>query len=177
MHPSSQVNMKKAVDILGDRLGTGLNMVDVGGRAIEAHLDRSFKPMFEGKFSNYYVADIMDGFNVTHIMKEQYTFPFDDNSIDLVVSGSCLEHVKNPFRSIADMKRILKPGGFMILIAPSEGKTHEVVDCWRFLRDSFTAIAEDVGVDVIADWIDREATDVRSVIWKDHTFVGQKPLG
>lgn len=176
MHPSSINNMKRARDLLGSRIGTDLTILDVGGRALNPDKDRSYKAIWQDVTAHkkYYVADIVNGHNVTHHMKEPYSIPLPDESVDLVVSGQTLEHVKNPFRSVAEMKRCMKKGAFIILIAPSTGPFHDKVDCWRFLEDSFKAIAEDVGLKVIADWIDREAPDERSQRWKDHVFIGQK---
>lgn len=173
MHPSSRTNMVRARNILETRIGTDLTILDVGGRALNPDIDRSYKPVWLDVAEHYYVADIVDGHNVTHHMKEPYSIPLPDNSVDLVVSGQTLEHVKNPFRSVAEMKRCMKDGAFIILIAPSTGPYHDVHDCWRFLEDSFKAIAEEVGLKVIADWIDREAPDERSQRWQDHVFIGQ----
>jgi hypothetical protein len=76
---------------------------------------------------------------------------------------------------IDEMKRVLKVGSYMIIIAPSAGRRHDAVDCWRFMDDSFKAIAEDIGdLEVVADWIDRNAIDERSSQWKDHVFIGKK---
>jgi len=175
MHPSSVTNMKRAMEIVKDYLFTGMTVLDVGGRNIGTP-DRSYKHLYDYLFPKYYVADINEGPNVTHIMKHPYELPFEDDSVDLIVSGQTLEHVRNPFRSVAEMKRVLKPGGYMILIAPSQGKYHDNPDCWRFMDDAFKSIAaeDEVDLEVIADWVDLSAPDERSQRWKDHTFVGQK---
>lgn len=173
MHPSSILNMIKARDMLN--LKRGLTILDVGGRALVETADRSYKSLFKDYFTNYYVADIEPGHNVTHVMGGMYNLPFEDNSIDLVVSGQTLEHVKNPFKMINEIKRVLKVENYMIIIAPSSGKRHDVIDCWRFMDDSFKSIAEDIGdLEVIADWVDRSAPDERSRQWQDHVFIGKK---
>ena len=176
MHPSSVENMKKSRKIVEARGGVKDKMVilDVGGRALNPDKDRSYKAIWEDVAEKYHVADIVDGHNVTHHMKEPYSIPLPDESVDLVVSGQTLEHVKNPFRSVAEMKRCMKKGAYIILIAPSTGPRHDSIDCWRFLDDSFKAIADEVGLKTAADWIDKSAPDERSQRWKDHVFVGQK---
>lgn len=170
MHLSSLNNMKKAQSYLS--LTEKYNILDVGGRGLRG--DRSYKSLFEDYIKTYDIADIVDGENVTHVMLSPYTIPSVDNYYDIIVSGQTLEHVKNPFRLVAEMKRVLKPNGYIILIAPSNGPRHDLVDCWRFLDDSFKAIAEEVGLTVIADWIDTTSDDKKSAIWQDHVFVGQK---
>ena len=94
--------------------------------------------------------------------------------IDFIVSGQMLEHCRNPFRSVAEMTRVLKPDHYIVLIAPSAGKYHDNPDCWRFMNDAFKAIANEVGLKVVADWVDLDAPDERSRAWKDHVFIGQK---
>jgi len=175
MHPSSRANMQRSRDLLGKRLGKGINILDVGGRDIKANQDRSYRKIFEDVVNEYYIADIQEGANVTHLMKGEYELPFEDNSIDLVVSGQTLEHVKNPFRLTIEMTRVLKPGGYIILIAPSSGKRHDFRDCWRFMDDAFAAIAEEAELETVTDYVDRDAPDERSRRWNDHVFVGRKP--
>jgi SAM-dependent methyltransferase len=169
MHPSSIENMKKAVQLLD--LKPNLNILDVGGRGLGE--DRSYYNIFKDLASLYHIADIVAGENVTHVMPSSYNIPVNDNFYDIIVSGQTLEHVKNPFRLVAEMKRTLKLNGFIIIIAPSTGPRHDVIDCWRFMDDSFKAIAEETELDIIADWIDI-AQEKESRRWNDHVFVGQK---
>lgn len=172
MHPSSLNNMKKAkTKFLGD-LPKNAIILDIGGRGLEN--DRSYRAIFPNY--TYYVADIQSGLGVTHVMPGPYTLPFHDNYFDLVVSGQMLEHCSNPFKSVLEMKRILKPGSFIVLIAPSAGPRHDKQDCWRFMDDAWKAIADDVGLILISQWITRDAPDARSRKWQDNVFVGQKPL-
>jgi SAM-dependent methyltransferase len=181
MHPTSLENMRLAKTKIPD-LGNNITIVDVGGRGTKKIPNRSYQEIFKDVYKYYYVADINKGPGVTHIMPEQYKLPFADNSIDLVVSGQTLEHVRNPFKMIAEIKRIIKPNRYMIIIAPSTGPNHDDVDCWRYMRDSFKAIAEECKIKVIADWItddfefdkDSYRFPSRRNVWSDHTFIGQK---
>jgi len=175
MHPSSLENMKRARDLLGSRLGKDLVVLDVGGRkSWSGAAASSYKDVFAKHVKEYLIADIAAGDNVTHVMIGEYNLPFEDNSIDFIVSGQMLEHCRNPFRSVAEMTRVLKPDHYIILIAPSAGKYHDNPDCWRFMNDAFKAIANEVGLKVVADWVDLDAPDERSRAWKDHVFIGQK---
>lgn len=157
---------------LSGRITAGMKILDVGGRGLDS--DRSYRSIFQDLDPEYFVADIAEGEGVTHVMPGQYTLPFETNSMDLVVSGQTLEHVKNPFKLVGEMRRVLKKNSYMVLIAPSTGPKHDLVDCWRFMDDSFKAIAEEVKLKVIADWIYKSAGDERSRRWSDHVFVGQK---
>lgn len=166
MHPSSVENMRRAKRLVGS-LSIGL-VLDVGGD------HRSYKDLFPG--CAYHIANIVKAPGVTHVMPGPYELPFSDNLFDLVVSGQMLEHCSNPFRSVAEMKRVLKPSGHMILIAPSAGPRHDKQDCWRFMDDAFQAIADEVGMLTMADWITKDAPDERSRKWQDHVWIGCKSL-
>lgn len=157
------------IDIL---FKSNLKILDVGGR--DLNKDRSYKSIFENITHEYHIADIVPGEMVTHLMTDLYTIPSNDNYYDLIVSGQTIEHVKNPFKLVAEMKRVLKNNGFIILIAPSTGPRHDIIDCWRIMDDGFKSIAEDVGLEVVDDWIDKTATDKKSMPWNDHVFIGRK---
>lgn len=173
MHPSSMNNMRLVRDRHLTNLTRPASILDVGGRGLQS--DRSYRSIFEGRYSNYYVADISDGLGVTHVMPGPYSLPFADETFDLIVSGQMLEHSSNPFKSVADMKRVLKIGGYIVLIAPASGPRHDTQDGWRFLDDAFRFIADDIGgLKIVADWIDKAAPDERSAKWCDHVFVGQR---
>jgi len=45
--------------------------------------------------------------------------PFADNSFDLITCSEVIEHVRNPGRALAEMRRVLKPTGTLLLSTPS----------------------------------------------------------
>jgi ubiquinone/menaquinone biosynthesis C-methylase UbiE len=45
--------------------------------------------------------------------------PFPDNHFDVVLSNSVLEHIPHPENAVCEMRRVLKPGGVMVLTVPS----------------------------------------------------------
>ena len=58
-----------------------------------------------------------------HIHKIQepgYHLPFDDNTFDYIISETVFEHVQNTDETIAEIKRILKPGGVSLHLLPSK---------------------------------------------------------
>ena len=166
MHPSSIENMKVARHMVG-YLNVGL-VLDVGGD------HRSYKDLFPG--CAYSIANIVAAPGVTMVMPSPFEIPCSDNHYDLVVSGQTLEHCANPFKLVAEMKRVLIPGGHMIIIAPSAGPRHDKQDGWRFMDDAFRFIAEDVGMDTVDDWITKYSPDQRSRKWQDHVWIGRKPM-
>ncbi len=56
-----------------------------------------------------------------------------DNHFDFVLCTEVLEHTLNPFYAVAEIHRILKPGGFLFLSTPFNFRIHgPLPDCWRF---------------------------------------------
>ncbi len=45
--------------------------------------------------------------------------PFEDDRFDLVTCQTVLIHVPNPAKAIAEMKRVLKPGGTLLCVEPN----------------------------------------------------------
>ncbi|QIR13944.1 methyltransferase domain-containing protein [Shewanella aestuarii] len=48
------------------------------------------------------------------------TLPFETCSQDAVFSSHCLEHVDNPTFTIKEWFRVIKPGGFLVLVVPHQ---------------------------------------------------------
>jgi SAM-dependent methyltransferase len=48
-----------------------------------------------------------------------YRIPFDENTFDVVISDQVFEHVQNYPEALAEIKRVLKPGGSSMHIIPS----------------------------------------------------------
>ncbi len=65
----------------------------------------------------------------------------DDNSYDFVLSSHCLEHVANPLAALHEWRRIVRPGGFLILVLPDPRRSFDharPVTTMDHLRADFT---------------------------------------
>lgn len=126
--------------------GENLNVCDVGSYDVNG----TFKPLFVGH--RYIGLDIVEGPNVDIVSKELYHYPFDDESFDIVVSGSTLEHVKDMFSWIKELARIVKKQGFICITCPSihRNRHPHPVDCWRIYPDGMIYLLGDVaGLEVL----------------------------
>ena len=60
------------------------------------------------------------------------SLPFPDNSFDLVISNEVIEHVQDDRQTLAEIVRVLKPGGRLVMFCPNRGypfETHGIY--WR----------------------------------------------
>lgn len=49
--------------------------------------------------------------------------PFEDESFDFVVFFDYLEHIEKPRQSLEEMRRVLKPGGYLYMACPTEAQS------------------------------------------------------
>jgi hypothetical protein len=61
--------------------------------------------------------------------------PFDDGSVDTVFSSHCLEHILADHAAIRDWFRVLRVGGFIVCMVPSQA----LYEKKRFLPSNFNA--------------------------------------
>lgn len=76
--------------------------------------------------------------------------PFRDGCADAVLCTQVMEHVRDPFRLVGELVRVLKPGGVLILSGPMYWRLHEEPhDYWRFTRHGFLELARREGLEVL----------------------------
>lgn len=143
MHPSSMENMHKCAaqfPITGRVLDVGAMNVNGTYRALFPNVD-------------YTGVDLSAGNGVDIVLDDPYKLPFDDASFDCVISGQVLEHCEFFWMLFQEMARVMKHGAVMFLIAPSDGPIHQYpVDCYRFLPDSYNALAKYAGLTLLKHW-------------------------
>ncbi|MGK2869350.1 MAG: class I SAM-dependent methyltransferase [Mycobacterium sp.] len=68
-------------------------------------------------------------------------------SYDFLLSSNCLEHVANPIRALTEWRRVIKPGGALVLVLPNKRSNFDhrrPVTKFEHLLDDFTRdVAED----------------------------------
>jgi SAM-dependent methyltransferase len=125
------------------------------GRTLElgaADVNGSVRPYFSGEYIGIDHDPQAEG--VTHMSSAALDFP--DASFDNVVSTSMLEHDPAFWLTMAEVARVLKPGGHLILTTVSTGfGYHNPPDYWRFEMDTIPILAEMAGCTVLDarnDW-------------------------
>ena len=64
-----------------------------------------------------------------------------DHSFGGIVCTEVLEHTLQPFNAVAQMHRMLKPGGFLFVSTPMNFRIHgPLPDCWRFTEHGLRAL-------------------------------------
>ena len=112
-----------------------IKIVEIGSKtneSIKKYLNKNYK---------YIGVDIVEGNNVDIVLEDPYKLPFENESIDVVISISTFEHTEFFWLSYLEILRILKPTGLFFLNAPSNSKYHRhSTDNWRFYPDSSKAL-------------------------------------
>lgn len=132
MHQQSHNLMKGFVDkyLKGGETVIDIGSLDVNGNYADLFTNQDYKGL-----------DICEGANVDIVSKDLYSFPVEDESYDVVISGNCIEHVEYTWEWIREVGRILKKGGKACIITPYKIHVHRYpIDCYRILSDGFTAL-------------------------------------
>lgn len=82
--------------------------------------EKPYRSLFDGVAQRYVGMDVAEGPHVD-VVGSAEALPFEDASFDVVLCSQVLEHVEHPQRVIAEARRLLRPGGVMLL------STHGVV--------------------------------------------------
>jgi SAM-dependent methyltransferase len=134
MHHSAYVNAEKFYYKYCEDNIENKKILDVGSYDVNG----TMKPIFQK--GEYIGLDMEQGPNVD-IVGVSHKIPFEKDEFDIVISSSCFEHDDMFWISFQEMCRVLKPGGYMYVQAPSNGPYHGWPgDNWRFYIDSWKAL-------------------------------------
>lgn len=118
------------------------SVLDVGSQDING----TFRPLVEGRGWQYTGIDQVAGPNVDVVAKDPFHFPFADESFDIVISGSTMEHVTAIWKWLPELVRVLKPSGFLAIHTHWQFPEHRYpVDCWRVMPDGLKYLFDETG--------------------------------
>lgn len=76
--------------------------------------------------------------------------PFGDEEFDSVLLSDVLEHIPNPWQLIGEIRRILKPGGVLMMNVPFIYPLHEEpFDYYRYTEHALRRLASEAGMSVV----------------------------
>jgi len=122
------------------RLASGdASIADIGcGR--EARFLRSVAPRFARAYGiDLQIAEDASDGHVTLIQGDAEAIPLPRDTVDVVTLSNVIEHLRDPRRALAECRRILKPGGHIVLIAPN--KMHPPIAVGRALPHRLRQLA------------------------------------
>ena len=112
-------------------------LLDVGGKG------KPYSCFFASRVTNHYVLDVAPAYSVD-VVGDARTMPFCDASIDVVLITQVLEHIPDPIAVIGEIRRVLKPGGTLLLSVPSIFPQHgSPGDYWRYMPQGLQWILRD----------------------------------
>ncbi len=121
--------------------------------------DKAFEALFTPFVESYTGVEHQAVFESTQasqrtakpdVLYDGKRLPFDAASFDTVLSTSVLEHTPDPAALIAEMARVLKPDGTVILTTPFAFRLHEEpYDYYRFTPYGLAAMLERVGLHIV----------------------------
>ncbi len=113
------------------------NLLDVGGKG------KPYACFFAGRVANHYVLDVAPALSVD-VVGDARTMPFCDASMDVVLITQVLEHIPEPIAVISEIRRVLKPGGTLLLSVPSIFPQHgSPGDYWRYMPQGLQWVLRD----------------------------------
>lgn len=90
------------------------------------------------------------------------SFPFSDQQFDSVLAFQVLEHVFEPKEFLAEIQRVLKPGGILLLAVPFAWDEHEQPrDYGRYSSFGVAHLLENQGFEIITQL--KSAPGIRSL--------------
>lgn len=152
MHNSSIDRMNEfVVKYLDDR--KELKILDVGSWCDCGQ--KSYRELFYSKKWKYCGVDLREGNNVDVVAKSPYEWGLEPLFYDVIISGQCLEHVKDTKEWVKQIDMYLKVGGLVCIIAPWNWGPHFFpYDCWRILPDGMEFLLKDVcGFEIIENFM------------------------
>jgi SAM-dependent methyltransferase len=99
------------------------------------------------RITNYDIDSQLDGAVIGSLRAS----PFEDGAFDSILCNAVLEHVDSATAVVAELARVLRPGGHLILAVPFLQPFHEnPIDFQRYTRDGLVALGESAGLKAVA---------------------------
>lgn len=108
-----------------------------------------YKGILSEQADQYFAVDIAPGPNID-LVADIHNTGLPDASFDAIVCTQVIEHVKNPFRVLEEIKRLLRPGGVCFISAPFMYPYHpDPEDYFRFSTEGLRSFFNDGQYEII----------------------------
>jgi len=113
---------------------------------------KPYAPMYEQCFTRCVSADVaysQHDVSTVDALAPADDLPFDDGTFDCVLCTEVLEHCSEPAAVMAEIARVLRPGGQVFLTTPFMAALHEMPhDYYRYTPSALRHLAQSAGLDV-----------------------------
>jgi SAM-dependent methyltransferase len=148
------------VETVAPLLSVAGPVVEIGALQIEGQEKYAdLRPLFDGM--QFIGCDMREGPGVDRV-ENLHSLTFEDNSIGTMILLDTMEHVRYPFKAMAEVYRVLKPGGVLIMTSVMLCPIHAYPsDYWRFTPEAFKVLLEPF--ETVQVFSDRPALFPRSI--------------
>jgi len=152
-HPNEDVHNRLAYRVLEEVLAYAAGRY-ARGRLLDIGCgSKPWKELFEPFVDEHVGVDLVPSArnpSAVDVIAGAYEIPLEDGYADTILITSVLEHLEEPKRAIAECRRLLKPGGHMILTAPFIWPLHEQPrDFYRYTPDSLRYLLGEAGFELL----------------------------
>jgi SAM-dependent methyltransferase len=112
--------------------------------------NRPYEKTYFAGAKSYLGSDYLSERSRPDVVCSALDLPFPENRFDTVVSTEVLEHVPDPLRALKEMRRVVKPGGHVIVSTPMYWPRHEVpYDYFRYPYDGLLHLLKESGLELV----------------------------
>jgi glycosyltransferase involved in cell wall biosynthesis len=120
--------MKFKESFLAHRLLDGLEGIEIGGSAHNPFglktRNVDFTDSMDTEFKQQEIKLCGEAMPVD-IVAPGDKLPLEDNSVDFVISSHAIEHFPDPIKALKEWYRVVRPGGFLYIVAPHKERTFD----------------------------------------------------
>jgi SAM-dependent methyltransferase len=148
---SSRVHLERRVRAFARETAPGMLVLDAGAGS------SPYRRWFA--HAGYEAADMVQlpGTDVPlDYVSDLTAIPVEDGRFDRILCSQVLEHVPNPPRVLAELHRVLKPGGRILCSTPLFYEEHQKpYDFYRYTQFALRRLFEEAGFQVVAiEWLE-----------------------